>query len=83
MDSVHIAGGYASPFGFGPHILSQNRLLTPNFVGAVVMLFFVILGGVTYTPPLNQTFFISADLSSFHTNLDSPTGITLVPAHLG
>jgi hypothetical protein len=80
MDSVHIAGGYAFPFA--SHIHSRNRLLTPNFLGAVVMLFFVILAGVTYTPPLNQTFFISADLSSFHTNLDSPTGIHLIPAHL-
>jgi SUR7/PalI family len=34
----------------------------------------VILAGVTYTPPLNETFFLSADISSFHTGIDSPSG---------
>jgi len=42
--------------------------------GAVVLLFFVILGGVNYTPPLNETFFLSADISSFHSTIDSPSG---------
>jgi len=42
--------------------------------GAVVLLFFVILAGVTYTVPLNETFFLSADISSFHTGIDSPSG---------
>ena len=42
--------------------------------GAAVMLFFVILAGVTYHTPLNETFFLSADISSFHTGIDSPSG---------
>jgi hypothetical protein len=37
-------------------------------------LFFVILAGVTYTVPLNETFFLSADISSFNTGIDSPSG---------
>jgi len=37
-------------------------------------LFFVILAGVNYTVPLNETFFLSADISSFHTGIDSPSG---------
>lgn len=42
--------------------------------GAVVLLFFVILAGVRDTVPLNETFFLSADISSFHTNVDTPSG---------
>jgi len=43
--------------------------------GACVLLFFVILAGVTDTKPLNQTFFISADVSKIPgSTLDSPSG---------
>jgi len=42
--------------------------------GAVVLLFFVILAGVKETVPLNETFFLSADISSFSGNVSSPSG---------
>lgn len=41
---------------------------------AVLLLFFVILGGVTDDPPLNETFFISVDISSFRTGIITPSG---------
>jgi hypothetical protein len=41
---------------------------------AVVLLFFVILAGVDDSAPLNETFFISADISSFNTGINSPSG---------
>jgi len=43
--------------------------------GACVLLFFIILAGVRDSTPLNQTFFISADVSKISgANIDSPSG---------
>jgi len=42
------------------------------------MLFFVILAGVNESVPLNEIFFLSADISSFHTTVDSPSGFPLL-----
>lgn len=44
------------------------------FIGAIVLLFFVILAGVNDSIPLNETFFLSADISSFNTGINSPSG---------
>ena len=49
------------------------------FKGAVILLFFVILAGVRDSIPLNETFFLSADISSFHSSINSPSG---TQAHL-
>jgi len=43
--------------------------------GACVLLFFVILAGIRDSTPLNQTFFLSADISKISNNgVDSPSG---------
>jgi len=54
-----------SPFVWVPFILQA---------GAVVLLFFVILAGVRDSVPLNETFFLSADISSFKSNVNTPSG---------
>jgi len=42
--------------------------------GAVLLLFFVILAGVRDSVPLNETFFLSADISSFKSDVNTPSG---------
>ena len=60
--------------------LSYCRLVLSSMsasltTGACVLLFFVILAGVRDSTPLNETFFISADVSKISgANIDSPSG---------
>jgi len=54
-----------SPFVWVPFILQA---------GAVVLLFFVILAGVRDSVPLNETFFLSADISAFKGPVNTPSG---------
>jgi len=54
-----------SAFAFIPFILTA---------GAIVLLFFVVLAGITSSAPLNETYFIAVDLSKFaNANVTSPT----------
>jgi len=42
--------------------------------GAIVLLLFVVLAGVTDSTPFNKTFFLSLDLSKFQGAISSPSG---------
>jgi hypothetical protein len=66
-----------SPFVWVPFILQAGLSLEEDVdIGAVVLLFFVILAGVRDSVPLNETFFLSADISSFKSNVNTPSGIS-------
>jgi hypothetical protein len=66
-----------SAFVWVPFILQAgitSHLKSQLVSGAVILLFFVILAGVNYSVPLNETFFLSAEISSFHSGIQSPSG---------